>query len=150
MRLNIMGKRSDCSIEKVRQIPDGEPFVIHSREFLGSDAMRDLGINERRLLDFLEIEHMNHAGQENGNLIATYKQLEAFGINRRYIPKAIERLERRGLIRVDRGARKSLNESFPNRFALTYLIAKKYYPESNTCSYLTPSDEWKRYKNKSQ
>lgn len=139
-----MSERCDTIIGKVREIPKGEPWIRHSRALLSSDAWRSMGIHCRKLIEFLEIEHMNHAGLENGNLFATYKQLEKFGINRRYINSAICEAEQKGLIIVERGARKKVNESFPNKFTLTYLRSVE---KINNCPYYyTPSNEWKRFK----
>jgi hypothetical protein len=47
-----------------------EPFVMLPRELIASDAWRSLGINGRRLIDFLLLEHMGHGGKENGKLKA--------------------------------------------------------------------------------
>lgn len=140
-----MGKLIHHDYTKIRDVEDGEPFIMHSRELLASDAWRTQSIHGRKLLNFLEIEHMNHAGTENGNLHATYKQLEAFGINSRFIPKAIKETEARGLITVERGARKSLNESFPNKFRLTYVKHYAVNPKNNCKYYYPPTNEWKRF-----
>jgi hypothetical protein len=42
--------------------PAGQPFVWLTREILRSDAWRSLGINGRRFIDFLLIEHMAKGG----------------------------------------------------------------------------------------
>ena len=60
--------------------PAGEPFIWLTREILRSDAWRSLGINGRRFIDFLLIEHMAKGGQYNGKLKAPRHQLHAFGI----------------------------------------------------------------------
>ena len=69
------------------------------------------------------IEHMNHGGLENGNLMAPYGQLEDFGIGRRLINQTIEDLERRGLIDVDR-----IGMRHATRFALTWLPVNGLHP----------------------
>ena len=61
--------------KKLRQPPKGEPFVWLTRELLTSPAWRAMSPNAARLIDFLLVEHTNHAGTENGNLLATYDQL---------------------------------------------------------------------------
>jgi len=140
-----MGKLADVNHRKVREIPKHMPFVPLTLELLKSDAWRGMSINCRRLIDFLLIEHMNHAGLENGDLIATYKQLEKFGVNR--ISKAIKEAEDRGLIIIEHGSRKSLNESYPNRFQLTFLKYKDKN-SNNVSSYYAPTNQWKRYNKK--
>ncbi len=74
---------------KFRGPPKDQPWSWHSREMLLSPAWRALSVNGRRLLDFLELEHLAHAGRENGHLKATYDQLEEYGISRRLIPRTI-------------------------------------------------------------
>ena len=68
-----------------------------------------------------EIEHLRHGGADNGSLLATYNQLEAFGIGRRFIFGAIREAEQRGLVVVERGGRKGvvLNELKRDAEALT-------------------------------
>jgi hypothetical protein len=55
-----------------------EPFVMLPRSLIQSDAWRSAGINARRFVDFLLLEHMAHGGKENGKLKAPYRQLEQF------------------------------------------------------------------------
>src|SRR3546814_15409766 len=63
-----MAKRADFRPEKVRDLPEGTPFVMISQAMLESPAWSVLGVNHRRLLDFLMIEHTANAGLENGRL----------------------------------------------------------------------------------
>lgn len=142
-----MGKPFHHNPQRIREIPKGEPFVQHSLELITSDAWRYQSIHCRKLIEFLEIEHLNHAGYENGNLMATYSQLEKFGINRRFISKAIDEAEDRGLILVERGMRINLNKSCPNTFMLTYYKYKEINRANNTMLYHNPMNLWKRYKN---
>jgi len=96
---------------------------------------------ELQLLDV----HDEIAGKENGFLMATYKQLGARGVHR--ISKAINEAEDRGLILVEHGYRKSLNESSPNIFQLTFLKVKAIN-EHGVVYYHAPENQWKRYKKK--
>jgi hypothetical protein len=75
-----------------------EQFAKLPRALLTSDAWRALGINARRLIDFLLIEHMRHGAKENGRLLAPRRQLEAFGIGEHFVSRAIEEAERLGLV----------------------------------------------------
>jgi hypothetical protein len=83
--------------------PAGQPWVWLTRELLCSDAWRALGINGRRFLEFLLIEHMTKAGKKNGELQAPRRQLEAFGISARHVSGAIEECCRLGLVDCRRG-----------------------------------------------
>ena len=109
--------------------------MIHRRAMLESYAWRSLNMAARRVLDFLEIEHLAHGGQENGNLAATYRQLADTGISTRDVPTAIEMLKRFGfLVRVDGGSRLGGRMSMA-RYRLTYL------PDRETG---VPTDDWQK------
>ena len=76
--------------------PKNEPWVKSPRGLLASKAWRSMGINERRLIDFLMLEHMRHGGQRNGKLVAPRKQLEVAGIGARHISGSNLRRKRAG------------------------------------------------------
>jgi hypothetical protein len=116
--------------------PEGEAWVWHSLILKSSMAWRTKSINLGRLLDFLEIEHMKHAGQQNGQLVAPYDQLVKFGIGRRFILPAILEGEEHRLIEVDHGLCMANGTRAPSRFRLTYLPANEE----------PATDEWKRYR----
>ena len=118
---------------KAQRPPKGEPWIWLTRELLSSPAWRARSINAVRLIEFLQIEHMNHAGTENGNLKATYDQLVAFKLTRSQIRKAIEEAEFLGLIRFQRGGRWA-GTNQPSTYRLTFLPDR----ESNL-----PTNEWK-------
>ena len=101
--------------------PEGENWIWHTLASLDSPAWRSRSIHCRRLIDFLEIEHLRHGGADNGSLLATYNQLEAFGIGRRFIFGAIREAEQRGPVVVECGGRKGvvLNELKRDAEALT-------------------------------
>ena len=119
---------------KLMRPPDGEPFVWLTRELIGSDAWQARSRQCARLVDFLLIEHMNHAGTENGNLLATYRQLVQFGFSRRKIGDAIEEAEKLGLIRCQRGGKRR-----PSTYRLTFYTSRDRSP---------PTNEWKNYTRK--
>ena len=139
-----MSERFDFRKEKIRDVPVGEPFVTLSRELLSSPAWRGMSINCRRLIDFLVIEHLNHAGPENGNLCATYDQLVAFGIPRRLIHISMDEAEMLKLVFIERGARKSSGLSHMNRFTLTFV--RQRIQTGERVGYVPPSGEWKKAK----
>jgi hypothetical protein len=102
-----------------------------SRELLRSDAWRSLGINERRLIDFLMIEHMRHGGKQNGKLKAPRQQLHAFGIGSHFVSAAIAAAEKCGLVRCNRGGMR-----VATTYALTWLATADGSP---------PSHAWRVY-----
>lgn len=119
---------------KLRKPPRGEPWAWLTRELLTSEAWRALGVNSRRLMDFLLIEHMSHAGLANGALCATYDQLAEYGLTRSEIASAIRECEGLGLIRVEHGGRWNMTNT-PSRFRLTFYADDACRPATN---------DWKR------
>jgi hypothetical protein len=99
-----------------------------------SPAWRALGINSRRLLDFLMVEHGNHAGRHNGRLCATHKQLRDFGLTADSIRKAIDECVELGLLEHERGGRWG-GTNRPSRFRLTFYADAEGSP---------PTNGWKR------
>jgi hypothetical protein len=91
-------------------------WIRMPREVLASDAWRSVGINGRRVIDFLMIELAGTAGTQNGNLKAPYHQLVAFGVGKRYVTAAILQLETVGLVATYRGGQR-----VASTYALTWL-----------------------------
>jgi hypothetical protein len=94
----------------------GDTFVPLTRSLLRNPLYQRLGINARRLLDFLALEHLQHGGARNGFLLAPRRHLEAAGIGARHVSRAIEEAEQAGLVSVKRGTGKR-----PSTYALTWL-----------------------------
>ena len=84
--------------KKVFNPPKDEPWVWLPTELMASAPWRAMGINTRKLIDFLMVEHRNHAALENGNLKATYDQLAAYGLTRCHIAAAIDDAVALGLL----------------------------------------------------
>lgn len=116
--------------------PPGVPWVWLTRDLLESDAWRGQSIHCRKLIDFLLLDRMAHAGTENEALMATYDQLVDFGISRKKISSAIREAEKRGLIRAEHGGRWNMTNR-PSLFRLTFYTFNSGAPASN---------EWKRYR----
>ena len=107
-------------LKKLMGPPDDQPWCWQPRDLTTSPAWRARSINTVRLIDALLIDHMNHAGTENGNLLATFDQLVAWGASRSCLADAITEAEFLGLIRADHGGRwAGTNE--PSRYRLTWL-----------------------------
>jgi hypothetical protein len=135
---------------KVGSPPAGEGFCWYTREMLLAPAFREASINCRRLINALEVENMNHAGTENGNLKMPYNQLERFWhIPRRLIRQIIDEATERGLIEERRtGWRLSYAKSMPNTYRLTFRPTREGTPPQSKPA----TNEWRRYqspKNKS-
>jgi hypothetical protein len=103
-----------------------EPFVMLPRDLIKSDAWRKQNLMCRRLIDFLMLEQMAHGGTKNGDLLATYEQLEEFGLRDNSIAGAIREAEQRGLVSCRHGTR-----NIPSRFTLTWLPHRDGTPASN-------------------
>ena len=94
----------------------GDTFVPFTRALLENAKYRSLGINARRLLDFLGLEHLRRGGAHNGYLLAPRRQLEDAGIGAQYVSDAIKEAEQAGLVLVKRGTGKR-----PSTYALAWL-----------------------------
>ena len=138
-----MSSTIDFKLGRVHKPPEGKAFVWHTLDLMVSPAWRSRSVHCARLLEFLEIENMRHAGKENGQLIATYDQLEKFGIGRRFITAAVDEAETLGLVEVIRRGRVARNKSYENQYRLTYLAAR-VIPDDRAPYYVAPTNEWDR------
>lgn len=111
-----------------QQRPAGEAWAKMPRELLASDAWRSLGINGRRFVDFLLIEHMNKRGKGNGQLQAPRRQLEEFGISARHVSGAIDEVDQLGLVDCMRGVGRRASV-----YALTWLPLADGSDPTNRC-----------------
>lgn len=123
--------------------PDGISWLWHTIELLSSPAWRGQSINCRRLIEFIELEHLKHGGNENGSLLAPYNQLAKFGIGRRLIHESIREAEQRGLVKVERGGRRGIVLTDVNRFTLTYYWTKTR--KGGLWDWQPPTDNWKSF-----
>ena len=112
-------------------------FVMHSLEMRESPAWRHLPDKARRLLDRLEIEHMRHGNARNGELIVPYEKLEAAGLRRMNIARAIRQCEALGFLAVtERGGLARGGHKWSSKYRLTYVKGIGESPP--------PTDEWKK------
>lgn len=110
------------------------PWVPCTREMLESPAWRALSLADRITLDRLCIEHMSHAGTENGRLKCTYGDFEAFGIRRKSIAHALRRLEALGFIETMQRGKISRGEfRVPALYRITFVSGNA-----------APTHEWRR------
>lgn len=116
------------------------PFVVLSRELLASPAWGVLTLSDHKVLYRLCMEHMAHAGTENGNLTCTYSNFETYGIRRATIAASIRRLEVLGFIEVtERGRISRAEYKFPARYRLTFVQGN--IPATNEWQQVATRDE---------
>lgn len=109
------------------------PIVL---SLLESEALASLSLAARRCLDRLLIEHMLHAGKENGRLKVTYEDFARFGVRRASIAEALREIEERGLIEVvERGRGGNREYRKATVFRITFL------PTTDA----EPTDEWRKF-----
>jgi hypothetical protein len=110
------------------------PFIPHSKTFRESYAFRLLSTPAKRVLEFLELEHLAHGGAENGRLAAPYSQLIAFGLSSRDIPNAIREVVALGLVARSNQTFRLGGKNIMSLYRLTYL------PD---CEGNKPTDDWR-------
>jgi hypothetical protein len=122
---------------KQNQPPQGEPWIWLTIEMLESPAWRALSGAAQKIVFRVAIEHMGHAGTENGNLVVTYDQFADYGVRRSSIARAIREAEHLGWIRVVQRGRGG-NSEFrrASRYALAWLP---------TADGLLAGNAWKRF-----
>lgn len=138
---NATGRSSGIRSGRQRKIhspPAGEAWTWLTRELLRSPAWRARSINCTRLVDFLLVEHCNHAGLHNGKLLATYDQLVEWGIRREAICDAIDEAEFLGLVRVEvRGRFSHGARKVPSEYRLTFFASHDNAPATNEWKAIT-------------
>lgn len=131
------------SLKKVKWVGKDQ-FIIHKRELLDSWNWRTMSINCFRLINYLELCYLSSGGEENGNLIATYNQLEKYGIARKYIKSTISEAKKRGLIKYKTSENVGKYGKYTFQFCLTYL--PQVAQDRHRKIYLMPTNEWKQIK----
>jgi len=118
--------------------PEGLPWIWMTREMLVTPLWAALSITARRILDALIIENLAHAGFENGNLAATYLQLEQRGVTAADIRKGLDELIACGFIVCTFQGPRVACGGDPSRYALTWLPTHKAQPNARE-----PQDNWR-------
>jgi hypothetical protein len=88
------------------------------------------------------VEHMDHAGQENGRLKVTWRDFEKFGVQRRRIKQALGELVAVGLVAIEDPGRSIIwgeSKGDPAQYRLTHL------PVSEPDNFRPATNEWKRF-----
>jgi hypothetical protein len=117
-------------------------LVPHLRDLLESPVWQVLSLSARRVLDRIELEHMDHGGGENGRLPVTFEDFERYGIRRNSISPAIQQCAALGLVEITQVGRAG-NSEFrqPNKFRLTYLTAMGRDPATHEWRRITTIEE---------
>lgn len=103
--------------------PQGAPWLWLEPRMLQSQTYQSLGINARRILDFLICENCHHGGLENGNLCAPYAQLSKQGCTVDDVRKGLEELYVTGFIDLRAAGQRIAGGGDPARYALTWMPA---------------------------
>ena len=135
--------------KKSAKLPE-RPFVGLGISLLRSPAWQTRPINCVRLIDRLMLEHLENGGDMNGRLKVPYNQLVDFGINRRFIPKAIKEAEDRGLLRVVRGGWRSTVLREDSLYRLTFFHTMESEQDGRFNVPVAPTDDWKGYVQKAK
>jgi len=117
----------------------GGQFIGYLAEMLKSPAYRVLSLSARRLLSRIEIEHADHGGTENGNLVVTKQNFMDYGIHHDAIAPATREVEALGFTRMRRGRGGNAEHRRPNKFFLTYAAG-------NDPRAMQPTHEWRKIK----
>lgn len=113
---------------------DGEAFIAHRLELITSPAWRHRPKSLAKILERIEIEHLQHAGKQNGELIVTYTQLEQYGVSRKSISAMLTIGCGLGLIAISYPEKWMGDVRPPNLYRLCYVPTKDRS---------APTDEWR-------
>jgi hypothetical protein len=127
------GHSPEISIRRERnKIPSGEPFIWLTLEMLQSPAWRALPPAAKGVIERVIVEHLEHAGKDNGRLPVTYVDFEAHGVPRRAIKFGIEVAVALGFIDVaEKGCSGAGDTRRAARYALTWVDRHDGAPRSN-------------------
>jgi len=111
------------AIKRENRPPKDMPWIWLTREMLESPAWRAMDmLAARRVVERIILEHMAHAGTENGNLIVTYADFSGYGIRDKTITTAIAVAEALGWIEITVHGKASFEDQrYASRYALTWL-----------------------------
>ncbi|MCA3080821.1 MAG: hypothetical protein IOC63_20280 [Methylobacterium sp.] len=113
---------ADARFREMLGPPKDQAWGWMSREMMESRAYVGLSRAAMLCLTRLQLEHMAHAGRENGALIVTYEQFIEYGVAKNGITNAIRELEEAGFVRVMvRGGRSFGRLNMPSKYRLTWL-----------------------------
>jgi hypothetical protein len=109
--------------------PDGASWIWWTQEMYESFAGRELFKHDAALslVHRIALEHLRHAGKENGRLKITYDDFQEWGISRARIGDAIAIAEALGFIkRVKRGRASWEDQRKSGEFALRWISLERH------------------------
>jgi hypothetical protein len=106
-------------------------------DLLNSPAWLTMSTQCHKFIEALMTEFCAHNGMENGNLKATYNQLEARGVRRKVVLKVVVEAEALGIAQAKRGQRSYGSRRAPSTYRLTWY---------GTPDGLMATHEWKAIK----
>lgn len=119
--------------------PKDKSWTWYTRELMCSDAWRLQSKRCRMFVDFLAVDHMANAGQENGHLKATYDQLALWGLSRSSVSKAIDEAKVLGLVCCTKQGGRFGGTNRPSEYRLTF-----YAYLNSDDSYSPPTNDFKK------
>ncbi|WP_157861942.1 hypothetical protein [Methylobacterium sp. Leaf361] len=128
------------SKDRKRNRPPEGPWVWFTSEMMESPAWRAMSLNARLVVDRITVEHMAHAGTQNGALPVTFDDFERFGIRRGSIAAAIQEAAAIGFVDIaEQGTRGwGAFKGRATRFRLAWLPTAAGDPETT---------RWRRFTN---
>ena len=115
------------------------PWIKRRLDMMQCQAWRALSANAKCVIERLEIEHMLHAGKDNGRLVCTYQNFTDHGIRHRSIATAIRNAVELGFVEIAQRGWRSAGHGRPALYRLTYLATDAG----------EPTDDWKNLTPKS-
>jgi hypothetical protein len=109
------------------------PWIKRRLDMMQSPAWRALSANAKCVIERLEIEHMLHAGKDNGRLVCTYQNFADRGIRHRSIATAIRNAVELGFMEIRQRGWRSAGHGRPALYRLTFLATDN----------AGPTDEWR-------
>jgi hypothetical protein len=97
------------------------PWTKRRLDMMRSPAWRALSANAKCVIERLEIEHMLHAGKDNGRLVCTHRDLAEHGIRYPSIAAAIRNAVELGFVEITQRGYRSAGHGRPAHYRLTYL-----------------------------
>jgi hypothetical protein len=129
----MVGTKAAKLLQKRNRPPEGESWQWFTIELLMSDAWRTAPIYTMRFVMRVVVEHLQHAGKENGNLTVTFDDCEDWGVDRKRIKHAQADAIRRGLVyRSQKGIASAPGKGRrPHKFGLGWMPNFEAAPAPN-------------------
>ena len=122
--MSVLPNGRNSHVAQVEAGPFGSArYVGHTLALRTSPAWKGLPDNARRIVDRLEVQHMNKGLKENGALCCTYVDFAKAGLRRSSIRRAIEEAVALGFVEiVRRGYSAKTDVRVPSLYRLTHVL----------------------------